>query len=108
MPNMPDKLFAYGNTETRDLHFWHGTDVLISDDKDKLVCTINNVYGAGEERAVVEASPEEMHRLIVRQWGEGIRYSGMGEAPAHPTVRLELSHVPDPEKNHLASYLTHP
>jgi hypothetical protein len=32
----------------------------------------------------------------------------MGEAPAHPTVRLELSHVPDPEKNHLASYLTHP
>ena len=22
MPNMPDKLFAYGNAETRDLHFW--------------------------------------------------------------------------------------
>jgi len=108
MPNMPDKLFAYGNAETRDLHFWDGTNVLISDDKDKLVCTINNVYGAGEERAVVEASPEEMHRLIIRQWGEGIRYSGVGEAPAHPTVSLELCHVFDPEKNHLANYLTHP
>jgi len=108
MPNLPNKLFAYGNAETRDLHFWDGTNVLISDDKDKLVCTINNVYGAGEERAVVEASPEEMHRLIIRQWGEGIRYSGVGEAPAHPTVRLELCHVFDPEKNHRANYLTHP
>jgi hypothetical protein len=40
---MPKKLYAYGGAETKDLHWRYGSEVLISDDKEKLVRIVNSV-----------------------------------------------------------------
>ncbi len=105
---IPKKLYAYGDAETKDLHWRYGSEVLISDDKEKLLRIVNNVYGAGDDRDVVEAAPEEMRRLILRQWGEGLRYYGLDEGPPHPDVVLELYHTPEAVKEQLYNYLTVP
>ncbi len=42
---MPKKLYTYGDAETKDLHWRYGSEVLISDDKEKLLCIVNNVMG---------------------------------------------------------------
>ena len=105
---MPKKLYAYGDAETKDLHWRYGSEVLISDDKEKLLRIVNNVYGAGDDRDVVEAEQEEMRRLILRQWGEGLRYYGLDEGPPHQDVVLELYHTPEAVKVQFYNYLTVP
>ena len=39
---MPEKLYAYGDAETKDLHWRYGSEVLISDDKEKLLRIVNS------------------------------------------------------------------
>ncbi len=89
MKSMPDSLYAHGDATTRKLHWWYGHEVLISDDKSHLLRLIGNTFGQACDRYIIEATPEDLRRLILEQWGEGIRYIGFAESPPlRPTVRI--------------------
>ena len=68
-------LYAVGDRDTKELHFHYGTDVLLSDDKQKLLGIIRTVFGTGSDDEVVEATVEELRSLIHTQWNSSKRLS---------------------------------
>ena len=62
-----DTLYAVGDRDTKELYFHYGTDVLLSDDKQKLLGIIRTVFGTGSDDEVVEATVEELRSLIHTQ-----------------------------------------
>src|SRR5215211_1355821 len=70
-----DTLYAVGDRDTNELHFHYKTDVLLSDDKQKLLGIIRTLFGTGYEDEVVEATVEEMRSLIHAQRNNSKRFS---------------------------------
>ncbi len=74
-PVRVDTLYAVGDRDTKELHFHYGTDVLLSDDKQKLLGIIRAVFGTGSDDEVVEVTVEELRSLIHTQWNSSKRLS---------------------------------
>jgi hypothetical protein len=70
-----DTLYAVGDRDTKELHFHYGTDVLLSDDKQKLLGIIRTIFGTGYDDEVVEATVEELRSLVHTQWDSSKRLS---------------------------------
>jgi galactokinase/mevalonate kinase-like predicted kinase len=70
-----DTLYAVGDRDTKELHFQYKTDVLLSDDKQKLLGIIRILFGTGYDDEVVEATVEELRSLIHTQWNSSKRFS---------------------------------
>ena len=70
-----DTLYAVGDRDTKELHFHYKTDVLLSDDKQKLLGIIRTLFGTGYEDEVVEETVEEMRSLIHAQRNSSKRFS---------------------------------
>lgn len=89
MNSMPDKLYVHGSAETRELHWWHGHKVLISDNRASVLRIIEKTF-AQDDRHVIEVTPEDLRRLILEQWEEGTRYLTFWDSPPlRPVVDIE-------------------
>jgi hypothetical protein len=75
-----DTLYAVGDRDTKELHFQYKTDVLLSDDKQKILGIIRTLFGTGYDDEVVEATVEEMRSLIHSQRNSSKRFSVLIES----------------------------
>lgn len=107
MNPLADKLYVHGSAETRELHWWLGHKVLVSDNRANILGIIGETF-AQDDRHIIEVTPEELRRLILEQWEEGTHYLTFWDSPPlRPGVDIEGRSAMDYRTRvSLADYLT--